>query len=1191
MKSPDCILLQLGKFCEIRNCLSGFFTIVLLSVPITLVPIHQSNAASDSDQSSYIDPTDQLSRLTEVQSLWEKAISAWENDDTDTAVELLTKAIELSPDDANLLDWRASIYLETDKYRDAIKDLKAAAEMLPGSSTAHGNLGWALILEGSFLESRQASLAAHRLDPIEWVWLFNLAHSYLLLGDVVAAQQYFERALPLIPALSEIESLPWTDFEIFANRGWSVEAVTKIGEWVKSEYSEFSDHRSAIALMYGTVEQQSNYQYEDALDTSRRARNKLQTLFDPDHLIMAWAHYYVGSSHHLLGNYKEAEKHYLKALAIPKRILGEDSPYTADFVNDLAGLYWSLGEYARAEILVKKSLRIAEEALGADHGLTGNMRSTLGGLYTDMGRYSQAETLLLKSLALSEKTFGPSSDAVANELASLAYLYHIKGAYADAENTYLRALDIVRQLNGPDSLDFSTTETSLAILYQDLGDYERAQRIFEHDLKITQDTLGNDHLHTAIAIHNLASLLHDKHEFAEAETLYKKGISIAEKVLGPSHPSMSVDYHNLAKLYADIGNYKQALKYFEKAFSISQSSLGTDHPSTVTTILDFAGILHEQGQSSRAQSLYALIPPVSAPGRSLEELAYLQYGWAAYFSREGELATAIFFGKQAINTLQEVRGTLTKLEKKLQQYFVSSRSFFYRDLANWLIDSGRLPEAQQVLAMLKEDEFFQYIQRTAPEDARKTQAAYNALETAWAARYQEIEERLVSISIDYQKLKEQKALGLTPSQESRYTELEADIRVGRLAFMSFQEDIRKDYFAQGIERAVELAKKDIDLDSQDRISGFLESLEVDAALLTYLVGENSLRILLTLPSAPPIAREANISASDLRHQVYAFRTLLQNPDSDPMSAAEELYRSLIAPVEADLLQADTQMLMLQLDDVLRYVPFGALHDGDTYLIQRYALSIYTPAARRLTQTKQPKNWRIAGLGFAKGTQDFLALPYVFEELNAIVKESDKHDPVGVIEGIVRVDDDFTSNTLSDILLADEYNILHIATHFVFRPGTINESYMVLGNGEQLSLNDLRLGNYPFFGLDLITLSACETAMGGRNSDGREVEGFGTLAQNRGAASVIAALWPVADVSTAYLMVRFYSLWENEGRTKAEALRQAQLDFLDVRLDESEERLDFSDVGLGDIGEQVSDYTELLPHPYFWAPFILMGDWL
>lgn len=84
----------------------------------------------------------------------------------------------------------------------------------------------------------------------------------------------------------------------------------------------------------------------------------------------------------------------------------------------------------------------------------------------------------------------------------------------------------------------------------------------------------------------------------------------------------------------------------------------------------------------------------------------------------------------------------------------------------------------------------------------------------------------------------------------------------------------------------------------------------------------------------------------------------------------------------------------------------------------------------------------------------------------------------------------------------------------------------------------------FAGVDLLTLSACETAVGDTDrATGAEVEGFAVLAQRKGAKAVMATLWSVADASTGQFMQRFYALRQSERLTKTEALRRTQVEFL------------------------------------------------
>ena len=179
----------------------------------------------------------------------------------------------------------------------------------------------------------------------------------------------------------------------------------------------------------------------------------------------------------------------------------------------------------------------------------------------------------------------------------------------------------------------------------------------------------------------------------------------------------------------------------------------------------------------------------------------------------------------------------------------------------------------------------------------------------------------------------------------------------------------------------------------------------------------------------------------------------------------------------------------------------------------------------------------------------------------------------MLPGEAHFDFDFTAKQLRDVL-DKSYPVLHIASHFVFRPGNESNSFLLLGDGTQLTLRDLKEDDFRFRDVDLITLSACETAVGGgSDANGLEIEGFGALAQKQGAKSVIATLWNVADKSTGILMQNLYRIREQtKGITKVEALREAQLGFIHSAI-------------------KVRPGTGVIAIPYFWAPFILMGNWL
>jgi CHAT domain-containing protein len=185
--------------------------------------------------------------------------------------------------------------------------------------------------------------------------------------------------------------------------------------------------------------------------------------------------------------------------------------------------------------------------------------------------------------------------------------------------------------------------------------------------------------------------------------------------------------------------------------------------------------------------------------------------------------------------------------------------------------------------------------------------------------------------------------------------------------------------------------------------------------------------------------------------------------------------------------------------------------------------------------------------------------------------------------------------------------VHIASHFDLRAGDESNSFLLLGGttpqGQHLTLTEIENDEYDFHGTDLLTLSACDTAMGGAGDDGDEVDGLGMLAQLKGASAVVASLWSVDDESTGRLMEEFYRRWTaNPGTTsKAEALRQAQLMMLRGELGTGDTTAGASAASKSSpaqkstargvrLNSSATPASSQYSHPYYWAPFILIGNW-
>jgi CHAT domain-containing protein len=344
--------------------------------------------------------------------------------------------------------------------------------------------------------------------------------------------------------------------------------------------------------------------------------------------------------------------------------------------------------------------------------------------------------------------------------------------------------------------------------------------------------------------------------------------------------------------------------------------------------------------------------------------------------------------------------------------------------------------------------------------------------------------------------------------------------------------------------------------------------------------------------------------------------VLRNPGLDPRTAGKALYDKLFPATlkkDIDAIMADT--ILWSLDGTLRYIPVAALWDGDKYLVESYKNVMITLASREsLTKpVSDRKAWKMLAVGVSKAasitdyagaTRKFDALPAVPDELCRVVADPALSGPCktlsggksGVINGKELLDDTFTLASFKAYVA--RFPVVHISSHFSLNPGNEDDSFLLLGGGDdrKLTLSAIRGKSADFTNVDLLTLSACNTGMAsGARSNGVEVEGFGALAQNQGAKAVLASLWSVADSSTRDLMVEFYRQLESDTKvTKADALRNAQLALLYGSY-KSAGSPDYNR-GAGYTGQTAigapfkKDPKAPFAHPYYWSPFILMGNW-
>ncbi len=357
------------------------------------------------------------------------------------------------------------------------------------------------------------------------------------------------------------------------------------------------------------------------------------------------------------GRYSEAEPLHKEALDIRRKQLGDNHPDTASSLNNLAALYYSQGRYSEAEPLYKQALAIRKQQLGDNHPDTATSLNNLAGLYRVQGRYSEAEPLYKQALTIIKQQLGDNHPLTASSLNNLAGLYYSQGRYSEAEPLYKQALAIRKQQLGDNHPDTATSLNNLAELYRVQGRYSEAEPLYKEALAIRKQQLGENHPDTAGSLNNLAGLYESQGRYSEAEPLHKEALNIRRKQLGDNHPDTANSFNNLAGIYQFQGKYSEAETLYKQALAIRKQQLGDNHPDTATSFNNLAGIYYSQGRYAEAEPLLkeALAITKKTLGDnhpdtagSLNNLAGIYYSQGRYAEAESLYQQALDIRKQQL---------------------------------------------------------------------------------------------------------------------------------------------------------------------------------------------------------------------------------------------------------------------------------------------------------------------------------------------------------------------------------------------------------------------------------------------------------------------------------------------------------------------------------------------------------------
>ncbi len=751
-------------------------------------------------------------------------------------------------------------------------------------------------------------------------------------------------------------------------------------------------------------------------------------------------------------------------------------------------------------------------------------------------------------------------------LIRLAWGYAYSGNYADALETFAAArtqtqntaleIDVLTGLgwtmaylgNYPDALAYHQQALGLAQGHQDLsregyswsglgwvylqsGQTETAIDAYEQQLTLARQR--QDIRNEANALGKLGEAYHRSNRDAEALQVLTESLDLLTQ-LGDQR-GQGYDHLRLAEVYQSQGHYPDAMAQLQQALGIHQA------------------IGNRRGTAIALSQLAAMMATQDHP------------------------ATAIAFYKAAIAVVETIRQDIDRLSREQQTLYRDTVANTYRALVTLLLEQDRFLEAQQVLELLKGNELERFTNQV-----RSTPSEVDLPRSGGETQLLDQQHSLIALGHEVDACIQSRCSDLT-------------------ALLDQREQINADFYA-AIDRLETEVRQRLSedrgvLDTEDfsRAAKTIVQAEPNTILIYPFVSDQGLWLLWGGPGGINGSIEVTVSEPTLNQTILALRQALESPDSDLaelQSLAHQLYGWLIQPLATELENNHIENLVFSLDRQLRYLPMAALFDGEQYLIERYDL--HTILSADLTRTDR-LDWQgieVLAVGLSEAIAGFGALPGVPAELDSIVREGEA-DTNGIFPGLALLDDAFSRTALRDQLWG--HQVLHIATHGVFVAGEREGSYLLTGEGTPLPISDIR----RFEGLTdvhMVVLSACETALGGTNQDGIEISSLAYHFLNKGVQAVVASLWSVDDFSTSMLMQSFYGALANgngeEPLTKAAALRRAQLQLLRGDLDGM--GLPVRGIGVESTEEGTTRGTEISKdyrHPYYWAPFTLMGNGL
>ena len=852
--------------------------------------------------------------------------------------------------------------------------------------------------------------------------------------------------------------------------------------------------------------------------------------------------------------YAEALQRFEWALACFREV--GDRAGEGNVLSNIGRVYYGQGRYGEALDYYQQALAIRREV--GDRANEGTTLNNIGGVYHDQGRYGEALDYYQQALAIRREVGDRAGEGIT--LNNIGLVYRHQGWYGEALDYYQQALAIGREVG--DRAGEGITLNNIGLVYDNQGRYGEALDYYQQALAIVREV--GDRVAEGATLNNIGAVYDSQGRYGEALDYYQQALAIGREVGDRAGEGATLS--NIGLVYGDQGRYGEALDYYQQALAIGRE-VG-DRAGEGTTLNNIGLVYYHQGRYAKALDYYqqALAIVREVGDRAGEGTTLNNIG--AVYRGQGRYGEALDYCQQALAIVREVGDR-------------AGEGINLNDIGLVYGDQGRYGEALDYYEQAME--VFESLRTVAGSEAgragfiaqyadlyQRTVALYHqqgqdaqAFQTSERGRARVF---LDSLATGHVELSDQQAATLLAREQETYAARQAaqDALAAARAFVPPDPPLVAGLEAQLAAAEQQHAAALAAIETRgDQLAALVpgrgavpELADVQAllpdqtALLSYqdLSDQGTLAFILTRDSFT-VVNLPQATPTNLRTAIDDLYQWLNRDNPHPLPL-QKLHAWLVAPLAQHL---HTPFVGLIPHQLLHYVPFAALTDGETYFGQQHIL-FTLPSASALPFIQ-------ANASDTPGTGALVFGNPETEEPGLLPLLRSAAEAQAVAEGLGAAV--YTGREASEARLRRQVGgrgVVHLAAHGGYNVVAPLYSAIHLAPGDG---QDGRLEAHEVYGLDLgqtdlVVLSACRSNVG-ELSAGDELVGLTRAFFYAGAPTVIASLWSVDDAATEKLMVAFYRQWR-EGMGKAEALQAAQ-----------------------------AEVQKTHPGPFYWAAFVLSGD--